>query len=452
MSASTFPAAIRTPSRSMGLKLLLVCGLALLMTIPALFVFALLMDRTHRAETVSAELGQIMGGKQTFMGPVIGVPYILPAAKPGEAPTQGLYVIYPVTAKADAVTATSIRQRSLFKTPVYTADLTFDSVFDLGASPQALPIGAVLDWSRAEFLMGVTDARGAKSEIVLRTPAGSVNLAPARALSTASLGEGDSQMFGAAAAGLAQPGSRFAVQAKMKFTGAQRLAVLAWGKTTELHVKGDWAHPSYDGGFLPVSKAPPGGSFEARWTVPFIARGAPAEGTYDSLSRLGATALGVSFVEPANPYQSVARSLKYALMFVGLVFLAYFIFETMSGQRVHPAQYVLVGLSQIVFYLLLLSIAERVGFDLAFVVAAAATVSLISAYAGWVFASRARGFQALAAFTVLYGLIYVLMRLEDWALLVGAVASFAAIAAVMFFTRKVDWYGSNAAPAVPTAS
>jgi inner membrane protein len=290
-----------------------------------------------------------------------------------------------------------------------------------------------------------------------------VDLAPARLISSAPLGGdttaaarapvvGDQQMFGVSAAALAQPGAKFAVQATMTVTGAQRLAVLAWGKTTNLHVKGDWAHPSYDGGFLPTSKAPPGDSFDARWTVPFIARGVPAEGTSETLSRLGATALGVSFVEPANPYQSVQRSLKYALMFVGLVFLAYFIFETMSGQRVHPAQYVLIGLAQIVFYLLLLSIGERVGFDLAFVIAAAATVSLISAYAGWVFASRARGLQALAAFTVLYGLIYVLMRLEDWALLVGAVASFAAIAAVMFFTRKVDWYGSTATPPVPSPS
>ena len=153
----------------------------------------------------------------------------------------------------------------------------------------------------------------------------------------------------------------------------------------------------------------------------------------------------MSFVEPADPYQSVARSLKYALMFVGLVFLAFFLFETAQGRRVHPAQYVLIGLAQIVFYLLLLSIAERLGFDAAFLIAAGATVGLISAYAGWVFESRRQGLVALAAFSLLYALIYVLMRLEDLALLVGALASFAAIAAVMYFTRRIDWYGSSQA-------
>jgi inner membrane protein len=170
----------------------------------------------------------------------------------------------------------------------------------------------------------------------------------------------------------------------------------------------------------------------------------PAEGYPDMLTRLGQNAFGVTFVEPANPYQSVERSLKYALLFVGLVFLAYFIFETLSDKRVHPAQYVLIGLAQSVFYLLLLSLAERVGFDTGFLVAAAATVVLISVYAFWVFATPARGLQALVAFSVLYALIYVLMRLEDSALLVGALAGFAAIAAVMYFTRKIDWYGGAA--------
>ena len=146
--------------------------------------------------------------------------------------------------------------------------------------------------------------------------------------------------------------------------------------------------------------------------------------------------------ESTNPHsQSVSRSLKYAPMFIGLVFLAYFLFETTTGRRVHPAQYVLVGMAQVIFYMLLLSIAEHTGFDIAFAIAAAATVGLISAYAGWTFDSRAQGVRALVAFTFLYGLIYVLMRLEDYALLVGALSSFAAIAAVMYFTRKVDWYG-----------
>src|SRR6202035_681453 len=126
----------------------------------------------------------------------------------------------------------------------------------------------------------------------------------------------------------------------------------------------------------------------------------------------------------------------------GLLFLSYFVFEVATGKRVHPAQYILVGMAQIIFYLLLLSLAERIGFDVAFFLAGGATVALLSANAAWVFSSRLQGVRALAVFTLLYVLIYLLLRLEDNALLVGAVASFLAVAFVMYFTRDIDWYSS----------
>ena len=147
-------------------------------------------------------------------------------------------------------------------------------------------------------------------------------------------------------------------------------------------------------------------------------------------------------IRVADTYQSVTRSLKYVLLFLGLVFLSYFIFEATSGKLVHPAQYVLVGTAQIIFFLLLLSLAEKIGFDFAFLIAGGSTVALLSINAGWIFLSRLQGFRALGIFSVLYGLIYVLLRIEDYALLVGAVASFAAVAAAMYFTRGIDWYNS----------
>jgi len=149
-----------------------------------------------------------------------------------------------------------------------------------------------------------------------------------------------------------------------------------------------------------------------------------------------------SSIKAVDSYRSVTRSLKYVLLFLGLVFLTYFVFEATTGKRVHPAQYVLVGAAQIIFYLLLLSLSEKIGFDFAYLLAGGATVALLSANAGWVFASRLQGFRALATFSLLYVLIYMLLRLEDDALLVGAIASFLAVAAAMYLTRKIDWYSS----------
>lgn len=457
----------RPPRRSLGLKLLLVCALALLMSIPALFVFALLSDRTNRAETVATEVGGLMGGPQTFLGPVIAVPFtrvnVAPtraapgatvAAVAGSNTETGVWHVFPTRGRVEVATDSEVRSRSLFKVPVYGADLRYSARFDLAQAGNEAPAGTVLDWSRAEIIIGASDARGAKSDIGLTVGGQSVALTPSSVETSTGLDHGASvdrrtprsetlRLFGTRLPEAQRAAGVFDVSGQAAFSGARRVSVLAFAGTTDAVIRGDWPHPSYNGGFLPTRQAPAasGPGFEAAWTVPFVARGVPAEGGADALARLGATELAVSFVEPANPYQSVSRSLKYAPMFIGLVFLAYFLFETTTGRRVHPAQYVLIGMAQVIFYMLLLSIAEHTGFDLAFAVAAVATVGLISAYAGWTFDSRAQGLRALVAFSVLYGLIYVLMRLEDYALLVGALSSFAAIAAVMYFTRKVDWYG-----------
>jgi inner membrane protein len=273
-----------------------------------------------------------------------------------------------------------------------------------------------------------------------------MTLTPATISQNLSLGTDATQqtrlaLFGARAEDI-KANTQFTTTAALRFSGAQRIALLAYGKTTHLAVQGDWRNPSFDGGFLPVNRAVTPSGFTADWSVPFIARGVRAEGAIDSINGLDATSLGISFIEVADPYQSVTRSLKYILLFIGLIFLSYFIFEVITKKRVHPAQYVLVGVAQIIFYLLLLSLAERIGFDFGFLIAGAATVILLSSNAGWIFAGRVHTVRALVVFTLLYALIYMLLRLEDNALLVGAIASFLAIASAMYLTRSIDWYGS----------
>jgi hypothetical protein len=241
-----------------------------------------------------------------------------------------------------------------------------------------------------------------------------------------------------------------AVAEHFKATGRPMVFYLCcWGNEQPW----EWRNPGFDGGILPVNRNISDHGFTAEWSIPFIARGVRAEGTSDSIMGLDTTALGISFIEVADPYQSVNRSLKYVLLFLVLVFLSYFIFEVTTGKRVHPAQYILVGIAQIIFYLLLLSFAERIGFEHGFLLAGAATVTLLSLNAGWIFSSRLQGARAFVVFTFLYTLIYLLLTLEDNALFVGAIASFLAVAIAMYFTRKIDWYSVlPAAVAPPYAS
>jgi inner membrane protein len=443
----------RLRTRSMGVKLIVVCFLALLMAIPALFVESIVEDRTQHEAAVVDEISTHVGGQQTFLGPTLAIPYTEPASAPNQPPGHGTYFIFPAQASANAKTTTQERHRSLFKVPVFQADLQLNATFDLTGVPAALPPGYQLDWSRAELVVGVSDARGALSDATLTAAGITSTLAPAATAQDLSIGSDPNQrvrltLFGAPAPAAAKPGAQFSVTSQLKFSGAQRLAVLAYGKTTHLTAQGDWPNPGFDGGFLPTAYTTANNGYTADWSVPFIARGVRAEAFADSLGSLNATALGVSFVEVADPYQSVTRSLKYVLLFLGLIFLSYFVFEVSAGKRVHPAQYILVGVAQIIFYLLLLSLAERIGFDWGFLAAGSATVALLAANAGWIFASRVQGFKALAVFTALYSLIYMLLRLEDNALLVGAITSFAAIAIAMYLTRSIDWYGSLPAPSL----
>ncbi|HFB54800.1 MAG TPA: cell envelope integrity protein CreD, partial [Hellea balneolensis] len=184
--------------------------------------------------------------------------------------------------------------------------------------------------------------------------------------------------------------------------------------------------------------------FSASWSIPFLARGIAAQGDAKALNvqKLSRRAMSVKLVNPDNPYQNVNRALKYAVLFIGLVFLAYFLFETLVAVKVHAAQYVLVGLAQCVFYLLLLAFGEQFGFTPAFLLAAGATIALTALYAGVVFGRQYR-LRAGVVFLATYGLLYVLMRMEDFALMVGALTAFVAIAFTMYLTRNISWYGDH---------
>lgn len=451
----------RFNSRSIGLKLLVVCAMALLMTIPALFVGGIVQDRRTRAAEVVREVSEHVGGAQTFLGPTLLIPYNVPPQSKDDSWHHGTYLVFPAHGTANVQTKTEERRRSLFKVPVFQAELKMDGSFDLRGVPAAAPQGAQMDWEHAEIVVGVSDARGAQADAVMSMDGKNSTMVPAQNVDSIWIGPNSDRtrltLFGGPAGTLAKPNAQFTVSSVLRFSGAQRLAVLAYGKTTQLALRGDWPSPGFDGGFLPVDRNIAKDGFTAQWSVPFIARGVRAEGTIDAINGLEATALGTSFIEVADPYQSVDRSLKYLALFIGLVFLSYFVFEVTTGKSVHPAQYVLVGIAQLIFYLLLLSFAERVGFDLGFLIGGLATVTLLSLNAAWIFASKLQGVRAFGVFGLLYGLIYLLLRLEDNALMVGALASFAAVAAVMYFTRRIDWYGSfsgsNAQqPIVPTTS
>jgi inner membrane protein len=508
--ATTFISLPGLPGRSLGLKFLLVCVLALAMVIPTFFVQGIAFERSQRAGEVASELGGQTGGRQSVSGPVLLVPYTRPTppgealqapagpeagaaagttvAQPRAAITRGWWVFFPDRGEARATLAVSTRQRSIYKVPTFLADTAITTSFDMPAALASVPEGVTFDWASARLLGWVGDLRGVKEAMTITLDGGAVRTfepSTGQAIGSVQVPAGAASADGVAptrpvapvlapVGGLIGPDTKASMRMSVKLTGAERFALVAFAQDTAASIGGNWASPKFEGAFLASDRRvgqelsseagevtrvdAEAGTFEASWRAPFLARGLPRSGALGpdiTLEQLGAKDFAVTLVQRSEVYSGVQRALRYALLFVGTVFLAFFLFEAMGGPagaaRAHPAQYLLVGLAQSVFYLLLLAFAEQTGFDLAFLLAAVPTVLLASGYAASVFGSRTRGLQALAAFSAVYGLMYVLMTLEDQALLAGALTAFAAIAAVMRFTRKVNWYGDRTAADRPMA-
>lgn len=432
------------PQRSFGLKLMLVCALALSMEIPAAFVYMIFSSRAMSAEAAIFDVTSLQAGNQNLLGPVIIAPYERDSVVSVNSvnnvnqirTTTGHVLLYAETGAVTADLKTEVRKRGLQQVPVFTSNATFKATFNPARITAEAPSGARILWNDAKILMNVSDLRGAKDAQL--TVGG-------RALEMAPIGlnrpDSSSQRIIGALLGWTEEPQAGVIQvnASLNVTGAQSISLATFARDTTIELSGDWRSPRFDSGVLPDTRQVTKDGFSASWHVPFLARGVPGAGADIWFEQLMSP--GASLLNEASPYQSVERALKYAPMFIGLVFLTYFLFEVTSGKRAHPAQYILVGLAQVIFYMLLLAISEVLGFTTGFVIAAVATVMALSLYAGSVFASRVAMLKALGVFSTLYALIYVLLRQEDYALLVGSIAAFLAITGTMFMTRNLDWYG-----------
>ena len=250
------------------------------------------------------------------------------------------------------------------------------------------------------------------------------------------------------------PSSRrkaFAFTVDLVFNGSVSLTVAPVARETRVSLASDWPHPSFSGAFLPDDRQVTPSGFTAAWKIPHLARSVPEAWSLAEagLERLQPFAFGVRMIEPVDFYSLVNRAVKYGIMFVALAFMAVFCLELISGRRVHPVQYLFTGIALVFFYVLLLSLAEHLGFAPAYLAASAATGAMLALYVGAAIRSVRKGLVMLAVFAAIYGILYLILQLEDYALLAGAILGFVALTVVMFVTLRVDWSGTAARLAAP---
>jgi inner membrane protein len=433
--------------RGLGMKvgIIIVAGLVLL--IPLQLVLDVIRERGERAEEVTKEIAGKWSGPQTLRGPFL----LLPADRinsslPNAAPQQRIFVLLPDDFAAEAEVAAETRSRGIFDAEIYTARLRLSGSFS-EASLDRTPLGD--DWrlrpDLAVLVLGLGDLRGLQEDVSLDwdgksvaaqsgVPAGALNLEGLHWPVGAFAGKGDSVF-----------------EVEMTLRGSTALSVMPVGKQNLLRIAGNWPAPSFDGIALPQSQELDDSGFKAQWRVSHFSRALPQSwGSYaPPAPSWQETMVGVKFLDPVDFYRLSERSVKYGALFIALTFLVLFLFEVLLGVAIHPVQYLLVGAALVLFFLNLVALAEVAGFAAAYGLSALIVSAMISLYAAAILKRRLWAGLLFSVTAALYGLLFLVLRMEEAALLSGSLVLLAALALTMYATRNIDWAGFAKPPAPP---
>ena len=447
--------AIRSLMRSPAFKFVIIIVLILALSIPLLFVYLMVAERERYASNAKTEIGRAWGGEQTLRGPFIIVPTIRDQTvrlRNNETRTDKIRefaIFLPEELNIKPVVRTEVRHRGIFEVPVYRSEISFSGKFDPPELRKVTRSGTEILWPEATVAVLISDVRGIKktAEIELGEAA-AVKFRSGLGVDINVRGRPVGAIHVPIEETIAKEGFTFAFV--LDLNGSTSLNFVPAGGETEVNAQSDWPHPSFQGNFLPDSRAISDKGFEATWRIPRLARGqSQTLHVADPSNLMGLTQFGVSFFQPVKFYSLAERALKYAQGFVAIVFFAVFILEIQSKRRVHWIQYLFVGFALVIFYLVLIGTAEHIGFEAGYLAASAATSVLVGSYIGSVTKSPSRGAQIFGVIAIIYALLYLLLRVEDYAMLIGSIAAFLMLAAVMFATRDVDWSGKGDAADEP---
>jgi inner membrane protein len=403
--------------------------LTLLLRIRLGLVDGVITDRqSYQSEAIN-NVRDSWGRAQTFVGPMIILPYSAATGAWTRAAT-----LQPEKLAIDGKLAPEQRRRGLFSVTVYAA--TFDIVAEVQtrAVRELLADGRWIDWSAARLTLGLSDVKSINASVV-EVDGQPVDWIPDTPTDLSSL------QAPLTSAGLADR-ETVTVRFHISFAGSGALRMVPLGRRTEASIASSWPSPSFMGRYLPASQAVDQDGFSAKWSISYLGRGYGqlwdgASSTDPAPRAVLESAFGVTLLNTVDAYRETDRAIKYGVMFIALTFAACLMFEFVGGTRPSVAQYGLIGLSLCVFYLLLLSLSEQTGFGPAYLISAAAVVAQAAVY-NWAL-QRRRGpaltFGVLLA--GLYGGLYGLLQLEDVALLAGSLLLFAVLSFAMWFTRNL---------------
>ena len=410
-------------------KMIMIGILTLVLIIPLALVQELIVERSQRQKEVITETTAKWGNSVYFYGPILKVPY----KDPMSGGNNFAYFFPETLNNKTEVTMVKPLERSIYKSNVFTTKMQFDGNYtNLNFASKGIPAENIY-WNRAKILIRTTNLKSLKDEVKMKI--GNQNLAFESVASSSndSIESLETNYFDY---------QNLQNEAKFNFTisfnGSKQVKMVPIGKTTDAKMTSNWNSPNFNGNFSPISRNITDNGFEANWKILHFNRPF-AQSYFDILPELGKYAFAVDFITPVDEYQQSERASKYGFLVIGLTFLIFFLIQSISKINIHIFQYSMIGIALIMFYTLLISITEHSSFSFAYLVAGASVIVMISLYSISILKDKKFPMFIGASLSVLYTFIYVIIQLEDYALLVGSIGLFLILAAVMYFSRKIEW-------------
>lgn len=415
--------------------------LILVLLIPTIFINDLVKERQARQAKVVTEVSDRWAQAQVLTGPYLYLPYKIINTNADKKVEERLthLVILPDNLDVNGNISHELRVRSIYKVLLYRAALQSKGNFEFHIPAEI--DSSLVRWKEAKICYGLSDFKGIEERLTITFNGADYELSP-------SLPSDDVNGKGLSAAvplAITDAGKKIAFNISLKIKGSEKLHFVPLAGNSRFTLQSDWANPSFDGNNIPTVRNVSNNGFTATWNfnkanLPFGIM------LKDFKFDQAGLAFGVTMIQPADGYAKTDRCIKYAILFIGLTFSLFFIIELMQKKPLHPVQYLLVGLALVVFYTLLLSFSEFISFDASYIIAAVAIILLITFYAYAHFKSAKTAGVFGGALVLLYGFTFVLIRLEDTALLIGSIGLFLILALAMYASRKINWYGEEALP------
>ena len=429
--------------RSITIKLFTIGFLILILLIPVSMVVRLIEEREDRQQQAIQEISSKWGEEQTITGLILNVPFKTfekvydedkkDSYKIVESKEYAHFLPDLLTINGDL--APDLRYRGIYEVIVYNSKINLAGTFSAPNFEELKIKDENILWDEATLSLGMTDLRSIQENISVNWNGKLCFFSPgvesedviSKGISTRlHLNKVDSNM-------------KYNFSLNLNFNGSTSLMFVPLGKQTKVNLKSKWQNPSFTGAFLPDKRDVGVNGFNATWEVLHLNRPYP-QIFKGQIEGIGDSSFGVNLIVPVDEYQKSMRSAKYAVIFITLTFLIFFFVQVINGVRIHPIQYLIVGLALCVFYTLLIALSEHIPFIYSYLISSVSIIGLITLYAKSIFKDNKLTVVICLILTMLYLFIYSIIQMEDYALLMGSIGLFIVLATIMYLSRKINWY------------